>query len=217
MNMFVGMCLGYDAIYKKDRKRFKKVRAEKNFKIDFGDYFYLGQIDLMYETNRKRTMETKTASSITGTYIKRLDLDNQIAGYHLGARSLGHNARHCTYNIIKKCQLRRNPSRETVDEFNNRVRLAYIEKSEQYFHREKIVITHAKVEQFKYNMHIANNEYQEIITNYDARLPEAWGFNDDACTAYFKMCPYFTLCTEGLDFMSQGLYEQRDTMHAELE
>lgn len=216
-NMFVGMCLGYDAMYKKDRKKFKKVNIEQNFKMDMGDYFYLGQIDMMYNTNKPRTMETKTASTITSTYLRRLELDNQIAGYYLGAKSLGHNARHCTYNVIKKCQLRRNPSKETVEDFNNRVRLAYIEKSDQYFHREKIRVTQEKVDAFLYNMDIINQEYQYIINNYDATQPEAWGFNDDACTAYFKMCPYFTLCTEGLDFMSQGLYTQRAAMHSELE
>ena len=217
-NMFVGMCLGYDAQYKNDRKKFKNVQVEKNFKLDMGDYFYLGQIDMMYNTNRPRTMETKTASSITSTYIKRLEIDNQIAGYYYGARNgLKHNARFCTYNVVKKCQLRRNPSKETVEEFDNRVRLAYIEKSEQYFHREKVRVTKEKVDAFLFNMEIANQEYQDIINNYDPTQPEAWGFNDKQCTAYFKMCPYFTLCTEGLDFMSQGLYTQRATMHSELE
>lgn len=217
LHTFVGMCMGYAAHYEKDRKRFTRIKCEQNFKIDFGDFEYAGQIDMLYRDNRNRFMENKTTSFLTQTYLRRLEMDNQIRGYWLGSKEdVGIVNKSCTYNITKKCGLRRKGG-ETQNEFNQRIELVYLEKPDQYFHREKIVIKRDEVERFVDNMRITDNEYQNIITNYDATLPEAWGFNDGACDAYFRICDYFELCTKGLDWQSQGLFEQRKTMHHELE
>jgi len=144
-------------------------------------------------------------------------MDNQIRGYWLGLKE-GHDyrAKSCTYNVVRKAQLRRK-SGETQDEFNQRIELAYLERPDHYFHRQKIIIRRDEVENFIANLRIANNEYQYILENYDPTIPESWGTNDSHCDSYFKLCEYFELCTKGLDYMSQGLYEQRETAHTELE
>jgi len=217
LHTFIGMCMGYAAHYKKDRTRFKIKRIEQNFHIDFDDFEYAGQIDLLYHHKRNRFMEHKTTSFLTRTYLKRLEMDNQIRGYWLGSKEgVGIVNKSCTYNITKKCALRRKGD-ETQDEFNERIELAYLEKPDQYFHREKIVIKRDEVEHFVANMRMTNNEYQYILNNYDPTIPESWGTDDGQCDAYFRICEYFELCTRGLDWQSQGLFEQRKTMHRELE
>ena len=217
LHIFTGMCLGYAEHYRKDRRRFKKIECEKNFRLEFDDFDYEGQVDMLYTTNRKRSFETKTASFVTDVYIKRLEMDNQIRGYFLGLKDgHGYRASACTYNIVRKAQLRRGKS-ETQEKFNERIELDYIEKPEHYFYRKKIVTTRDQVQQFVDNLTIANNEYQYILNNYDPTIPESWGTNDSHCDSYFKLCEYFELCTNGLDYLSQGLYEQRKTLHAELE
>ena len=66
-------------------------------------------------------------------------------------------------------------------------------------------------------MHMTHNEYQYILDNYDPTIPESWGTDDGQCTAFFRLCDYFQLCTVGLDMQSENLFEQRKTMHIELE
>lgn len=217
LNIFTGMCLGYAEHYKKDRKRFKNIECEKNFRLEFDGYDYEGQVDMIYKTNRKRSFETKTASFVTDVYLKRLQMDNQVRGYYIGLKD-GHNFRpvSCTYNVVRKAQLRKGGG-ETQEGFNERIQLAYLENPHHYFHRQKIVTTRDQVEEFMANLEMTNNEYQYIINNYDPMLPESWGTNDSHCDSYFKLCEYFELCTNGLDYGSQGLYEQRKTLHAELE
>jgi len=217
LHVFTGMCLGYAAHYKNERKKFRKIEVEKNFRIEFENFDYEGQVDMLYSTKYKRFLETKTASFVTNVYIKRLEMDNQIRGYWLGLKE-GHDytPKSCTYNVIRKAQLRRK-SGETPDEFNERIELDYLERPDHYFHREKIVIRKDDLERFVDNLHIADAEYQYILNNYDPTIPEAWGTNDKHCDAYFKLCEYFELCTGGLDYTTEGMFDQRTTAHSELE
>lgn len=237
VDTFSGMMLGYGSLYEKDRDKWdiRRDYIEHKFSVDCGEYDFAGKVDLVV-VNGKTDMlvEHKTAARIEDSYIDRLPLDTQIRGYIFGAQSSGLKIGKVLYDIVQKCKLRRKTN-ESIEQFSDRVALAYESEPDKYFHREPLLFNSSDITAFRVEMQQTHEEYQQIVNgtheldNLEFRLtngqpmvrfhamnPRAWTPEDGHCNAYFRTCEYLLPCTVGLDRGTASIYEQGTDMHEEL-
>lgn len=219
IDSFQGMMLAYEALYDKDRHKWKVINKsiEAEFKINMGDFDYAGKVDLVANSH---LVEHKTASRISETYIDRLPLDTQIRGYIMGAsEGLGFKFQNVLYDVIQKCKLRRK-SNETPKDFTDRVAHAYASEPDKYFYREDLRFDKGDIEALKYELEQTHREFKSLLEQEAIAIfgndPRAWTPNDQACTDYFRTCEYHKLCTIGLDKGTGLSFNQGDTLHEEL-
>jgi hypothetical protein len=213
---FMGMMNGYEEMYHDDRKKWGgKVQTEKEFQVDLETHYFAGKVDLIVPNSQKGRVsigEHKSTFRIDDTYIERLALDTQVRGYIFGARKgLKLDVADVIYDVVRKSNLRRKAN-EHIDEFAQRVELDYDARPAWYFYREELKFSTADVNAFELAMAQTNAEYK-AIKGLD---PNDWTPNDSICKKYNRMCPYFTLCSHGLDKGTGKMYEQKDTVHEEL-
>lgn len=217
--MLEGMLRGYAEHYPDDRREFRNAKVETRFTINMGDFDYSGSIDVAMPG---RIMEHKTASNIHEHYIERLALDTQVRGYIAGAKyALGLKPREVLYNVTRKTKLRRK-SNETPEAYCERITDDYMSRPDFYFWREPLRFSSSDIDAWEHEVRQVHREYQRLIEfgnqQFDSAAdPRAWGIDDQACTAFFQMCPYHVLCTKSLDRFSELGYTQRETLHEELE
>jgi len=203
LDTVTGMLMGYASHYASDRKRWKiaKEGVEAWFDINMGRFDYRGKIDLLPIINGKqRVMDHKIISKLDGAFIEALPMDGQLRSYLLGTRrGLNLQPKQVTYNMIKKCKLRRK-SNESLKEFSDRIQLDYMNRAEFYFHRETLTFTKAEIANFVYSLETTNAEYEWLLSRMDNPLdPQEWPEADHNCGEFFKTCEFFSLCHEGLD------------------
>lgn len=228
---FAGMMEGYSAQYAGDRQNWRIDRRsiEAQFKIDMGDFDFAGKIDLVASERTSKgnfLVEHKTASSIGESYVDRLPLDTQIRGYLFGAiKGLSIPVNEVLYDVVRKCKLRRK-SNETIDEFTNRVRSAYLDSPQDYFYREQLMFAKSDLDCFEYELRQTHKEFTQLVHqgldfsgyhDLPAENPRQWTPNDKMCNEFFRTCEYLQLCTTGLDRGTAIMYRQNDRLHDELE
>jgi hypothetical protein len=221
---FRGMVIGYSRVYADDRATWQIERGliEKKFMVNCGEFDFAGMIDLVIRrkpgSSRFTFVEHKTASKIRTQQIERLPLDTQIRGYGFGLRNgLKVPVNDVLYDIVGKCKLRRK-SNETVDDFTDRIALAYETQHDKYFYREPLPFQNEDIAAFEYEMRQTHREYQFILEGHqgDPKDPRTWGPNDKVCDEYFRVCPYLPCCIQGLSRSTARLYEQGEVLHEEL-
>jgi len=214
-----GMLRGYAANYNRDRQKWKldRKKVEAKFKVDMGNFFFAGKIDLLtLEQKTDVLVEHKTASNIGDSYIDRLPLDTQVRAYILGAElEFGIKVGKVVYDVIRKCKLRRK-SDESPEDFNDRIALDYESRPGFYFYREPLKFNRASIKNFRFEMQQTNEVYQQIVDGEEPENPRSWLPNDALCNEYFKLCPFHSLCLDGLCKGHNALYEQKKDEHEEL-
>lgn len=217
---FRGMMLAYAEVYHSDRTDWRIKDCEVQFKVDCGDFDFMGKIDLIAtEPGRYMLVEHKTASRVglNESYLGRLPLDTQVRGYLYGAiNGLKYPIKDVVYNVIKKSQLRRKAN-ESVDEFTLRIRGDFMKRPEWYFLREPLRYNTGDLHTFELGMRQTHDEYLAIIKGDNPLSPHAWTPNDTECNAYFRLCEYHDLCIGGLETNNARFYQQGLGLHAELE
>lgn len=197
---FPGMVAAYMENYASDQKDFSAVEAEPYWKLEFDEFDYVGKIDLVLQKGKSQyLMETKTAGQITDTYFTRLALDTQARSYVYAMRELGHKPRALIYNVIRKSALRRK-SNEPGGAFHQRVCDDYMSRPNHYFVREDLRYNSEDLANLEQEIMDVHWEYMTVVeSGEDLMNPKTWGINDGACTDFFKLCEFFSLCTHGLD------------------
>jgi len=222
LDTVTGMLMGYASNYASDRKKWKinrKTGVEAWFDINMGPFDYRGKIDLLpIIDGKQRVLDHKIISKLDGAFIEALPMDGQLRSYLLGTRrGLNLNPKQVTYNMIKKCKLRRKSS-ESLKDFSDRIQLDYMNRPEFYFHRETLTFTKAEIANFVYSLETTNAEYEWLLSRMDDPLdPQEWPEADHNCGEFFKTCEFFPLCNECLDRGTGQLYSQynpEDKKHA---
>ena len=217
---FHGMLTGYAAVNAKDRKTWKFDRlfgTEHEFIIDCGDFYYAGSIDGLPTIKGKQwVLEHKTASTISDSYIQRVQLDTQSRGYMFAVMAItGKKPVGTIYNVTAKCKLRRK-SDESWAQFNQRIFDAYMNEPEKYFWRDYIQFTADDLMNFATEIYQTHRMFRLVAETMGGTDPKVWPINDHHCNEYFKMCEFHGLCTTGLDHGTAMQLEQLEKMHAEL-
>jgi len=218
---FKAMMLGYARTYANDRHQwsYKRDQVEIEFQIDLGEFLFQGKIDLYARQGTTPFLvEHKTAKTITGSYIERLAMDTQTRSYIYGATKGQHlPVKEVLYDIIRKPSLRRK-SNESLDDFTERLSDDYCARPSFYFYREGLKYSKDDIESFEYEMRQTHKEYQAIIDGEYGPPddPRTWGPNDSTCNDFFRLCPYFHICTQGLERGNGSTFTQLEIMHAEL-
>lgn len=217
---FEGMMLGYAEVNADDRKEWRFDRdlgTERQFLIDCGAFYFAGSIDGVFRKrgNQLWMIEHKTARLINDVYIQRLKLDTQTRGYLFALLVLGFNPIGAVYNVTQKCALRRK-SNESVGDFCERIKRAYMSEPTKYFFRANLVFEIDEIVAFYLEMCQTHDHFMAMASHMAALEPRSWPINDKHCDSYFKLCEYHQLCTEGLDFGTSLHLEQHDKLHVEL-
>jgi len=217
-----GMLMGYADVYGEDKALWiiDKKNVEVKFKVDLGDFEFWGKID-MHAVNRKKRydgiFEHKTAVKIEDGYADRIPMDTQFRGYLFGAvHGLKLKPNRLILDAVKKCKLRQGKN-ETVKQFNERVRNAYMCEPEKYFYREALLFSKQDLDTFEYEMRVTHAEFMGLIKDRDPYDPRSWPPTDTACWDFFRTCEYFALCTVGLDLGTGMRFEQSKSLHTELQ
>lgn len=129
----------------------------------------------------------------TSDYWRRLRIDQQISGYYLGARALGHDIQTVEYDVLRKPGIR--PKlikgvRETTDQYQERLRQDISERPEFYYARQEIPRLDADLTEFQQELW----DIQQSLRSYQKR--GVWFRNTAACTI-MGTCPYFEPCCSG--------------------
>lgn len=216
---FIGMLMGYADVYASDKKEWKVLEAEHRFKIDMGEFFFEGMMDLVYKhraSGRIRLAEHKTAGNITPGYINRLALDTQSRSYMFAAHQLGFHPEVIEYDVTRKCKLRRKKT-ESHEEFNERIALDYKARVDFYFYREPLFYEPHDLHAFEFELHQVNREFQYLVKHEDPLNPRTWGIDDQECNHWGKACHFLPMCTRGLNASNQLKLKQTEVIHGELE
>jgi hypothetical protein len=219
VNAFRGMIAGYTDVYHEDRAM-RRLVVERPFCVDCGEFDFAGKVDLIATLPGKPAMRVlmdhKTAGNVNTAYIERLPLDVQMRGYVFGASiGLDETINAVVYNIIRKCKLRRK-SNEPIHTFGERVALDYAARPDFYFHREVLRYSRDSIEQFQLTLNQVHEDYAQKAQYLEASDPLFWPINDRECTAFFRLCEYFPLCSQGLDQGTALAFRVSDEMHEEL-
>lgn len=225
LQTLTGMLLGYEAVYASDRTtmEYERNMVEIVFRVDRPHYAYAGMIDLLTacmpgSTKAQSVLwDHKTTSRIDTNLLERLPLDTQMRGYVFGAANMGIKVQRVVYDIVKKCALRRKQD-ETATQFDERVANDYMTRPDFYFHREDLVYSKDDVAAFQHELEQTDAYYRMIASGKhgDPTDPRSWPINDKHCMAYFRPCPYLTLCTTQLDRGTARMFQQREHLHEEL-
>lgn len=218
-----GMLQGYALYYGDERGGWVYDRrlVERELTVEFPAFDFTGKVDLLFVDKRGRLglVDHKTTSRIDPTMYERLPLDTQMRAYvMLAEQCLDKPVYQVVYDVVRKPSLRRKTD-ETAADFDNRLAAVYYTQPRDYFHRTDVILSHDDIDAFIHELHQTHAEYQAIVDGEygDPRDPRTWNIDDSECTAYFRLCPYFLLCTTGLDRGTARGYTQRETLHAELD
>lgn len=214
MEAFVGMANGYADHYMDEALALEGHSVEQEFLLDMGDFDLSGSIDLLMDDG---IMEHKTVSKLSEPYIRRLPMDTQIRCYLYGAQNyFDVDARRVTYNVVRKAGLKQKRGENTRD-FHLRIQDDYVARPEHYFHREVLLFNDGDLEAFEHETQQTHEEFCRLAyESDDPRDPRTWGISDQQCNAYFRMCEFFNCCTVGLDEATAVVFDQRDSVHQEL-
>lgn len=220
ISSFRGMMMGYAEVHKADRDTWKfhrDIGIEREFLIDCGDFYYAGSIDGVPQVmGCDWVLEHKTASNISESYVGRLALDTQSRGYMFAIMAItGKMPKGTIYNVTQKTKLRRK-SDESWESYNSRVAQDYMAQPDKYYYREQLMFTSADIRAFCLELWQTHQMFKLITNSKMATNPRAWPIDDQACSAWFKMCEYHSLCTIGLDHGTSLGLEQMEKLHMEL-
>ena len=158
-----------------------------------------GKIDRIVKLpdGRVAILELKTTSENLdrgSDYWRRLQLDQQISLYWIGAKSLGHEIQTILYDVIRKPSIRPkligkgdDKHRETAEEYRERLVADINERPEFYFARDEVPRLQSDIEEFQQELWDQSKVLNECQKN------GFWYRNTNACLHPFR-CEYFDIC-----------------------
>lgn len=190
-----------------------------------------GKIDVIGELPDGRVAvgeyKTTTEDLSKGTdYWRRLLIDRQCSGYVLGARALGYPVDTVSYDacrlpgirprlltaVQRKLSGAPEGTRESLDQYAERLMASIAEKPDWYYGREEIPRLDADLEEWRADMaHVV-----AMLTQ--SRKVNRWPRNTDACKRW-GTCPYFNPCSASHDPTTQGVpsgFVKVEDVHVEL-
>ena len=231
--------------------QFNVIAAEKEFNVPLRNpetsaasktWTFAGKIDriIRLDDGRLAVLETKTAGESiepTSDYWTRLRIDNQISGYMIAARELGHNVECVIYDVLRKPAIRPKnitkaeraaatangkyfdlpiteqcPERETPEMFGARLLADMRERPDFYFARREIARMASELVLFNGEL------WDEAKILRERQLSNRWRRNTGACIHPYP-CEYQGPCWNGWDAsdpMPDG-FIRAEKVHAELE
>ncbi len=183
-----------------------------------GDGFYDGE---------PCTFEIKTATQITASYFKALDVDQQVHSYALGMRKQGKPRDKCCYLVFRKTQ-KRIKKGQTPDDFVAEIKKDVAARPNFYFGGDESKVSFPYVLPLgKHTINDAGNNIEagawllnQIYSNLSERsllLPQNWVANTRQCFNYGR-CPYFQLCHNLKRWeLYTRFYKQREMLYTKEE
>jgi hypothetical protein len=211
----IGMLRGYAKVFlKEDLKRWKFLEFEREFnlKMPHGRMFR-GFLDALIQRNRDRTIwvkEDKTTTRIDAYHTRRPILDFQLRGYVFAAsRFLQKRPRGVFYCVARKSGLRGRQGESRVS-LLKRTTEQYLENPLSFFMRKYIKFPRNTPEVFEREFDSKTSQIEECWHRLKRSGIEAFDQNPDYCFSWGKECPYWILCTKGInDFTISGFKERK--------
>lgn len=242
------LLIGYTAMwgYETDEAKKWKVRAvERVYRTELVNpvtnatsktYELGGRIDIVGECGGEMALlEHKTTSediSPGSVYWRRISaLDAQPSHYLVGARSLGFDARKCTYDVIRKPAIRplkatpeekrkytgkgllyanQREHDESPEDYRLRLREKIQENPGRYFARGDIV-------------RLASDQQEHALDTWqlarlvrEAELAQRFPRNASACISFGRPCAYFDVCSGEADIGDDSRFRTAEDAHEEL-
>jgi len=175
--------------------------------------------------------EHKTTSEDIGLgsiYWQKLTIDSQLSIYYDGAASLGYEPVEVCYDVLKKPGLEprmatpidqrkfTKPTKadpeprlyanqrltdETVGEYRERCKLAIALEPERYFQRGSVVRLDSERLDAQFDVWMTAEQIRASVRT------GRWPRNPDACSAYYRMCDYWPVCSGEATIDDENLYE----------
>ena len=235
------LMLGYATVYTDVRDEYEVLAVEQAFEMPLLNpetmaasrtYRVGGKVDGVLKhiaTGRTSVMEHKTTSSdlTDADYWAKLDMDQQVSIYVMGAESLGYAVDDTLYDVIKKPGIRplkatppesrkytaqgflyanQRERDETAEEFRMRLRADIAAAPEKYFKQRTVTRMNSQIQDSMADM------WQTAAALRSPYAPR----NPDACFKWGSRCPFWTHCTTGSDPRESDTFRVAETMHEEL-
>lgn len=196
-----------------------------------------GKIDAIARDQRDGRVvivEHKTSSENIGPgseYWRRLQIDNQISTYFVGARALGHDAAACLYDVIGKPKMRprtatpeaerrytkagalyanQRAEDESLEDFRVRLREELESDPSRWLQRGEVVRLESEEQDAAFDAWQIAAQIRE-----GARLGRH-PRNPSSCSAYGRTCPYFDVCTGVASLDDTTRFRRLESAHEEL-
>lgn len=217
----------YVSHYKKDRKvlqLLQKLGAEQIVDLSFEGIRLKGLIDLPIKhllRNANFIMDHKTCSRLDKQTTMGWNFRFQFIFYNWLAWKAWpeYKFKGTIINAIKKPALQFNPQKESVHEHTQRVQESMMEKPDEYFYREPLLLTKGNLQEFEDT--ILKPKLHRIKLFRDPKISDEIKFailrnkNTSHCVAYGQACPFLPACQHGLE-TEAFQYHVRETKHEEL-
>ena len=195
-----------------------------------------GKLDAIVRDTDGRVLivEHKTSAediSQGSEYWRRLQLDQQVSDYYVGARALGYDVAGCLYDVIGKPGLR--PSRatapedrkykkdgtlyanqreddESADAFRERMLEALAENPDRYFQRGPVV----RLQEEERDAAFDGWQLGRLIR--EAQLANRWPRRVDSCVTFNRTCSFFDVCCKVASLEDPSLFRKAAAPHEEL-
>lgn len=217
----------YTSHYKQDRKVLQLLQdgVEQIIEIEFEGIKLKGMIDVLFFHKLREQnliMDHKTCSRLDKQTTMGWDFRFQFMFYSWLAWKKWSDIKikGTMINAIKKPGLIYNPSKENIEGYGARVNQHMLEKPEEYFYREVLLLTKGKLQQFEDT--ILRPKLNRINLFRNPKISDEIKFsilrnkNTGHCNAYGQACPFLPACQHGLEI--EGFqYNVREHKHEELE
>ncbi len=212
-----------------EKMRMVAVEKQVSYKIDnVPGIKYCGSVDGDgFYKDKPCIFEIKTATQVTPSYFKALDVDQQVHSYALGMRKLGKPRDKCCYCVFRKTQ-KRIKKGQTPDDFVAEIKKDVDARPNFYFGGDENKATFPyPLTLGKHSIDDAKNSIEagawllnQIYTNLTPKAllqPESWPKNTRNCFNYGQ-CGYFALCHNLKRWkLYSRFYQQREIMYPEEE
>jgi hypothetical protein len=197
-----------------------------------------GKLDVLVRDmrdNRKLIVEHKTSSEDIqqgSEYWRRLQIDNQVSTYFVGARSLGHDVSACLYDVIGKPKIRpleatpvesrkytkdgrlyaaQRDENEPIETFRLRLREKLESEPSRWLQRGEVVRLDEDESDTAFDMWAVARQIR------DGQLANRYPRNPSACSQYGRTCCYFGVCTGTVSLDDPIRFRRAASAHEELE
>jgi len=221
--------LAVEAEFQTDLRNPETGAASRTFRLG-------GKIDaVVRDTNDGRVLivEHKTSSddiSPGSDYWKRLQIDNQVSTYFVGARAIGYDVQACLYDVIGKPRMRplkatpesdrrykkdgslyanQRAEDESLDDFRIRLREELQSNPGRWLQRGEVVRLESEEQDAAFDLWQVSSQIREA--DRTGRHPR----NPSQCSAYGRTCEFFDVCT-GTTSLDDPRFRRASDAHEEL-
>jgi PD-(D/E)XK nuclease superfamily len=164
-------------------------------------------------------------------YWQKLQLDNQISTYILGAETLGHSIAGCIYDVIRKPRIRpllatpienrkykkdgtlyanQRDVDETLEEYRERLHADIASNPDGYYQRGEVFRNREEEKAASYDL------WRVGLNIRACEKDNCWPRNPDSCWKYERACDYWPVCIGEASIDDPIRYRTADKPHEEL-